>query len=68
MKHYRVLGFEDAGPVFCFTVTAKNFSGALRKIEKDHYMSEMTFFKLEIREVENTWINDNAKNKPKNKH
>ena len=54
MKRYRVVGFEDDGAVFCFTVTAENFSGALRKIEKDHYMSEMAFVKLEIREVENT--------------
>ena len=53
MKRYKVVGFEDAGPVFCFTVTAKNFSEALRVIEKDYYMTDMTFYKLEIREVEN---------------
>ena len=52
MKRYQVVGFEDAGPVFCFTVTAKNFNEALREIEKDNYMTDMTFYKLEIREVE----------------
>ena len=51
MKHYQVVGFEDAGPVFCFTVTAKNFSEALREIEKDYYMTDMTFCKLEIRDI-----------------
>ena len=51
MKHYQVVGFEDAGPVFCFTVTAKNFSEALREIEKDYYMTDMDFYKLEIREL-----------------
>ena len=51
MKRYQVVGFEDAGPVFCFTVTAKNFSEALRAIEKDYYMTDMTFYKLEIREI-----------------
>ena len=53
MKHYQVVGFEDAGPVFCFTVTAKNFSEALREIGKDYYMTDMTFYKLEVTEVEN---------------
>lgn len=52
MKHYQVVGFEDAGPVFSFTVTANNFSGALKNIEKDYYMTDMDFCKLEIREVE----------------
>lgn len=52
MKRYQVIGFEDAYPVFCFTVTARNFSEALRGIEKDYYMTDMTFCKLEIREVE----------------
>ena len=52
MKRYQVVGFEDAGPVFCFTVTAKNFSEALREIGKDYYMTDMAFYKLEIREVE----------------
>ena len=52
MKRYQVVGFEDAYPVFCFTVTAKNFSEALREIEKDYYMTDMDFCKLEIREVE----------------
>lgn len=42
MKRYQVVGFEDTGPVFWFTAMAKNFSEAL-----------MTFYKLEIREVEN---------------
>lgn len=54
MKSYKVVGFEDAGPVFCFTVITKNFSEALRQIEKDYYMSDMDFCKLVIREVENT--------------
>ena len=53
MKHYQVVGFEHTGPVFCFTVTANNFSEALRGIEKDYYMTDMDFFKLEIREVKN---------------
>lgn len=52
MKYYQVVGFEEAGPVFCFTVTAENFSEALREIEKDYYMTDMDFYKLEIREVE----------------
>ena len=51
MKRYQVVGFEDAGPVFCFTVMAKNFSEALREIGKDYYMTDMTFYKLEIREL-----------------
>ena len=52
MKRYQVVGFEDDGPVFCFTVTAKNFSEALREIGKDYYMTDMTFYKLEVTEVE----------------
>lgn len=52
MKHYQVVGFDD-GPVFWFTVMASNLSEALREIEKDYYMTDMTFYKLEIREVEN---------------
>ena len=50
MKYYQVVGFEDGDPVFCFTVTAKNFSEALKEIERDYYMTDMTFYKLEIRE------------------
>ena len=53
MKRYKVVGFEDAGLVFGFTVTAENFSEALRVISKDYYMTDMTFYKLEITEVEN---------------
>ena len=53
MKRYQVVGFEDVGPVFCFTVTAKNFSEALREIGKDYYMTDMAFCKLEVAEVEN---------------
>ena len=53
MKYYQVVGFEDGGPIFWFTVTAKNFSEALKEIEKDYYMTDMDFVKLEIREVEN---------------
>ena len=48
MKRYQVVGFEDAGSVFCFTVTAKNFSDALREIGKDYYMTDMTFCKLQV--------------------
>lgn len=51
MRCYQVVGFEDASPVFWFTVMAKNFSEALSEIEKDYYMTDMTFCKLEIREV-----------------
>lgn len=53
MKHYQVVGVEDIGPVFWFTVTADSFGEALRTISEDHYMTDMTFSKLEIREVEN---------------
>ena len=53
MNRYQVVGFEDAYPVFCFTVTAKNFNEALREISKDYYMTDMTFCKLEVTEVEN---------------
>lgn len=53
MKRYQIVGFEEAGPVFCFTVTAENFSEALREISKDYYMTDMIFYKLEIREAEN---------------
>ena len=53
MKRYQVVGFEDAGPVFCFTATADNFREALMEIEKDYYMTAMTFYKLEVTEVEN---------------
>ena len=52
MKRYQVVGLEDTGPVFCFTKTKKNFSEALREIEKDYYMTDMTFCKLEVTEVE----------------
>ena len=52
MKRYKVVGFEDAGTVFCFTVTAENFSEALREIEKDYYMTDMTFYKLEVTKIE----------------
>ena len=55
MKYYQVVGFGDTGPFFRFTVTAKNFSEALREISKDYYMTDMTdinFYKLEIREIE----------------
>lgn len=52
MKRYQVVGFEDAGPVFWFTVTANNFSEALMAIAKDYYMADMNFYKLEITEVE----------------
>lgn len=51
MKLYKVVGFEDDGPVFWFTVMAKNFSEVLRVISKDYYMTTMTFYKLEITEV-----------------
>lgn len=51
MKHYQVVGFEEDGPVFWFTVTANNFSEALKDIEKDYYMTDMDFQKLEVTEV-----------------
>ena len=53
MKRYQVVGFEDDGLVFGFTVTADSFVEALRAISKDYYMTDMTFYKLEITEVEN---------------
>ena len=53
MKRYQVVGFEDDGLVFGFTVTADSFVEALREIEKDYYMTDMDFCKLEIIEVEN---------------
>lgn len=52
MKHYQVVGFDDDGPAFWFTVTANNFSEALMAIAKDYYMADMNFYKLEITEVE----------------
>ena len=52
VKCYKAVGFEEDGPAFCFTVMASNFSEALRKIEKDCYMTDMNFYKLEITEVE----------------
>ena len=52
IRYYQVAGLGDAGPIFWFTVTAKNFSEALREIGKDYYMTDMAFYKLEIREVE----------------
>lgn len=57
MRHYQVVGFEDDGPVFWFTVTGDNFSEALRAIEKDYYMTDMTFYKLEITEAKE-WLKD----------
>lgn len=51
MKRYQVVGFEETGLAFCFAVTAENLSEALRKIEKDYYMTDMDFYKLEIREI-----------------
>ena len=57
MKQYQVVGFEDTGPVFWFTVTGGNFSEALRAIEKDYYMTDMTFDKLEITEAKE-WLKD----------
>lgn len=52
MKCYQVVGFEKSGPVFGFIVTGDNFSEALKAIGKDYYMTDMTFYKLEITEVE----------------
>ncbi|MCO4648823.1 hypothetical protein Si024_00227 [Streptococcus infantarius subsp. infantarius] len=57
MKRYQVVGFEEGSPVFWFTVTADNFSEALREIEKDYYMTDMTFDKLEITEAKE-WLKD----------
>ena len=53
MKRYKVVGFVDAYPVFWLTVTADSFVEALREIGKDYYMTDMTFCKLEVTEVEN---------------
>lgn len=53
MKRYKVVGFEDNYIVFGLTVMTKNFSEALRVISEDYYMTDMTFNKLEITEVEN---------------
>ena len=52
MKRYQVVGFEEGCPVFWFTVMASDFSEALKEIEKDYYMTDMNFYKLEITEVE----------------
>ena len=52
MKYYQLVGSGDAGPIFRYIVPAKNFSEALREIDKDYYMTDMDFCKLEIREVE----------------
>lgn len=52
MKRYQVVGFEDDGPVFWFTVMADSFGEALMAIAKDYYMTDMNFYKLEITEVE----------------
>lgn len=52
MKRYQVVGFEDGGPVFWFAVMASDFNEALKAIEKDYYMTDMNFYKLEITEVE----------------
>ena len=52
MKRYQVVGFEDAGPVFWFTVMADSFGEALMTVAKDYYMTDMNFYKLEITEVE----------------
>ena len=60
MKRYKVVGFEDAGTVFCFTGTAENVREALRAIEKDYYMTDMDFCKLEITEVENDYNTNNT--------
>lgn len=56
MKRYQVVGFENTVPVFWFTVTGDNFSEALRAIEKDYYMTDMTFSKLEITEVDEWYL------------
>ena len=53
MKRYQVVGFEDDGLGGGCTGTADSFVEALREIEKDYYMTDMDFCKLEITEVEN---------------
>ena len=53
MKFYRVAVFDEDCLLFWFTVMAKNKSEALREISKDYYMTDMTFCKLEVTEVEN---------------
>lgn len=57
MKRYQVVGFEEGNPVFWFTVMASDFSEALKAIEKDYYMTDMTFDKLEITEAKE-WLKD----------
>lgn len=57
MKRYQVVGFEEGSPVFWFTVMASDFSEALRTVEKDYYMTDMTFDKLEITEAKE-WLKD----------
>lgn len=57
MKRYQVVGFEEGSPVFWFTVMASDFSEALMEIEKDYYMTDMTFDKLEIKEAKE-WLKD----------
>lgn len=52
MKQYNITGFEEDGAVFRFTVMADNFSEALKIISEDYYLEDMTFYKLEITEVE----------------
>lgn len=54
MKRYQVVGFEERGPVFWFTVTADSFGEALRTISEDYYLEDMTFYKMEITEA-NEW-------------
>ena len=51
MRRCQVVGFQGDSPVFWFTVTANNFSEALKEIKKDYYMADMDFQKLEIGEV-----------------
>lgn len=54
MKRYQVVGFEERGPVFWFTVMADTFSEALKIISEDYYLGDMTFYKMEITEA-NEW-------------
>ena len=52
MKYYQVVGFDEDGPIFWFTVMESNFKEALKAIGNDYYMTDMNFYKLEITEIE----------------
>lgn len=51
MKFYRVAVFDEDCLLFWFTVMAKDLSEAQKEIEKEYYMSGITFSHFEITEV-----------------